>query len=130
MTKRHKVFTSKPKVETPVTFELDGELFTARPAIPGAMLLDFIADADSNDGGRAAEALIEFMTKVLVAEDRERFVDLIHDEERVIEIELIADICEYLVSEYASRPTASSKASVDGPSTSGSGSMESTPVVE
>lgn len=122
MTQRHKVFNSKPKVQTPVTFELDGDSFTAVPAIPGAKLLDFIADADSNDGGRASQALVDFMESVIVPEDRERFTALIRDEDRVIEIELLAEICEWLVGEYAQRPTESPSASFAGPPSSGSGS--------
>lgn len=122
MTKRHKVFTSKPKVQTPVTFELDGEQFTAVPAIPGAKLLDFIADADSDDGGRASQALIDFMESVIVEDDRERFTTMIRDEARVIEIELLAEICEWLVGEYATRPTEPSKSSASGPRKSGRGS--------
>lgn len=134
MTKpRHKVFKSKPRITTPLTFDLEGEKtdgrewsesFTARPAIPGAILLDFIADADSNDGGRAAEALVTFMTDVLIEEDKNRFTDLIRDTDRIIEIELLGDICEWLVSEYASRPTEQSSTSVAGVSTSGTGSTE------
>jgi len=107
-----------------VTFELDGEEFTAVPAIPGAKLLDFIADADSDDGGRASQALIDFMESVIVPDDRERFSALIRDEDRVIEIELLAEICEWLVGEYAARPTESSKPSASGSKRSGRGSTE------
>lgn len=122
MTQRHKVFTSKPKVQTPVTFELDGEKFTAVPAIPGAKLLDFIADADSDDGGRASQALVDFMQGVIIEQDRDRFAALIRDEERVVEIETLAEICEWLVGEYAARPTESPKPPAAGRSRSGRGS--------
>lgn len=124
MTQRHRTFSSKPKVQTPVTFELDGETFEAKAAIPGAKLLDFIADADSDDGGRASQALIDFMESCIVKNDRERFVALIRDEERIIEIETLAEICEWLVGEYAARPTESPTARFDGQSTSGTGSTE------
>ena len=119
---RHKIFKSKPQVVTPVTFELDGEKFTALPAIPGAKLLDFIRDADSGDGGRAAQALVDFLQDVIVEEDRDRFAELIRDERRPIEIALIAEICEWLVGEYAVRPTEAPKPSPAGRSRSGRGS--------
>lgn len=122
MTQRHKVFSSKPKVKTPVTFELDGEEFTAVPQVPGARLLDFIADADSGDGGRAAQALVDFLTGVIVEEDRERFVSLIHDPDKVVEIDTLAEICEWMVGEYAKRPTELSSPSSAGRSRSGRGS--------
>jgi len=124
MTQRHRTFSSKPKVQTPVTFELDGEDFEARAAIPGAKLLDFIADADSDDGGRASQALIDFMESVIIKDHQERFRALIRDEDRPIEIELLAEICEWLVGEYASRPTESPSARFDTPSATGLGSTE------
>lgn len=121
MTQRHKSFQRKPKITVPVSFDIDGEQFTCVPQIPGAVLLDFIGDADSDDGGRAAEALIGFLENVVIQEERERFIGYIRSPETLIEIELLADICEYLVGEYAQRPTQPPTASADGPSTTGTG---------
>lgn len=126
VTQRHKVFTSKPKVQIPVTFDVTGdgftETFSAVPAIPGAQLLDFISDADSNDGGRASQALIDFMQSVILDDDKERFAELIRDPDKVIEIELLAEICEWLVGEYAARPTEQPKRSAAGRPQNGTGS--------
>jgi hypothetical protein len=124
MTQRHRTFSSRPKVLTPVTFELNDESFTAVPSVPGAKLLDFIADADSNDGGRAAQALVDFLEGAIIEDDRERFRNLIRDPEQSVEIEVIAEICEWLVGEYSQRPTTPPTQPSAGPSPSGTGSTE------
>jgi len=112
---RHKSFkaSGKNKSAEPVTFdigyELDGnekvEEFSAVPNKPGAVILDFIAEADSRDGGRAAAALVSFINDALIDDDKKRFAAVIRDPKIDVEIETLAGICEYLVSEYASRPT-------------------------
>lgn len=108
---RHKSFKTKKKSTEPVTFDLEDKEFTAVPSKPGALILDFIADADSNDGGRAAGALVSFIVDSLIEEDKARFNELIRDPKISVEIETLAEICEYLVGEYASRPTEKSSSS-------------------
>lgn len=131
MTERHKSFTTAAPVQVPVTFDVDGvdtdqrpwkESFEAVPAVPGAALLDFIADADSDDGGRASQALVDFLEGAIVEDDKERFRDLIRDPKRLIEIETLAQICEWLVEQYATRPTEPSKPRSTGRAKSGRGS--------
>lgn len=126
MTQRHKSFSAGKRSKDPVTFDIETEdtthSFSAVPAIPGARLLDFIADADSDDGGKAAGAIIEFITDCVTDEDRERFSTVIRDPEISIEIETLAAIVEFLVGEYTTRPTTGSVPSVPGPSESGTGS--------
>ncbi len=122
---RHRSFKVKDVEELDdVTFDIeykkDGknhtEDFTAQPNQPGAVILDFIADADSNDGGRAAGALITFIDTALVEEDKERFSKIIRDPQINVDIEVLASICEHLISEYASRPTEPSSPSSTGTS--------------
>lgn len=131
MTSRHKTFVAREAAHQPLTFDIEGvdtkkkkwiESFSAIPEVPGAEILDFIADADSDDGGRAAQALIDFLEGVIIEEDRERFAKLIRDKQRIIEMELIAQICEWLVSEYTDRPTESPRPQRNGRSRSGRGS--------
>lgn len=128
MTQRHKSFSAGARTKEPVTFDIETEdkteSFTAVPAIPGARLLDFISDADSQDGGRAAGAIIEFLTDCIVEEDKERFSATLRDPKISIEIETLAAICEFLVGEYTQRPTTASVESATGRSNTGTGSME------
>lgn len=121
---RHKDFSVKVEELEPVTFTIDDQEFAAEDAVPGAILLDFIKDADSGDGGRAAGALIDFIERVIVDEDRERFRDLIRDPKKKIDIALLGSICEWLVSEYAERPTKQPSRSSTTRTRSGSGSTE------
>jgi hypothetical protein len=109
MTQRHKSFSTRRPETKPVTFDLEGtgidskswkESFEAIPQVPGASLLDFIADADSNQGGRASQAVIDFLEGCVIDEDKERFRELIRDPKRVIHIDDIADVCEWLVEVY------------------------------
>lgn len=104
--------------------EADGrvESFTAVNQIPGARLLDFIADADSDDGGKAASAIIEFLTDCVIADHKERFQEIIRDPDFSIDVEVLASICEFLVTEYTQRPTTAPPSSPDGQSSSGNGS--------
>lgn len=122
---RHKSFKVKEVEELEaVTFDIEykkdaknkSEEFTALPNQPGAVILDFISDADSGDGGRAAAALITFIDNALVDEDKERFNSIIRDPAINVDIEVLAAICEHLISEYASRPTEPSSPSTTGTS--------------
>ena len=126
MTTRHKSFSAGARNREPVTFDIESEdrkeTFTAVPAIPGARLLDFIADADSNDGGKAAAAIIDFLVDCVVEDDKERFKSALHDPDFSIDVEVLGSITEFLVGEYTQRPTTAPASSAGGQSTNGNGS--------
>ena len=117
MTKRHRDFgkTKTMSDYEPLAFSLEGQEFECRPAINGATLLKFVADADSNEGGRSATALLDFFSRALKSEDAERFKALIDDPDTLIQIETIGEIAAWLVEQYTDRPT-------QEPSNSSSGS--------
>lgn len=137
MTQRHKSFKTKRKAQEPVTFDVGGEYldvdgggewveeFTAIPALPGAQLLDFIKEADSKDGGRAASALVDFMADVIIDDDKQKWDDLVHDPKRIVDFTDLAEICEWLVGQYTERPTVAPKRPAAGRSNGGTGSTES-----
>ena len=106
--KRHKSFTKKdPKKYEPLGFDLYNEDFEAYPALQGAVLLEFVAAMsdgdDDNEGGASAGLILEFFKKALKPESFERFDALIHDPERIVEAEELAEIMGYLMEEYTSR---------------------------
>jgi hypothetical protein len=103
----------------PVTFSLNNQTFSARPAIQGAFLLHFVTQADSDSGGQAAEALMNFYQRVLLPESWERFEKLINDPDTIVSIEQLSEIVGWLVSEYTKRPTTGSSSSSPGPLTVG-----------
>ncbi len=125
MATRHKDFGA-PKTMAdfePVTFALAGEEFTCHSAVQGSVLLRFIADADSNDGGRAAQAMRWFFTQVMSEDEVKRFYELIDGDDFVIDMQALAEITSWLVETYSSRPTEPSKPSQGGRKKAGTTSM-------
>ncbi len=102
---RFKKFDSGKKISEyeELGFELADEEFTCYPAVPGAVFLDYIAEADS-DGGTGA-ALYKFLKAAMPEDQYERLNEVLHNPEVIIEIETIAEVVKYLVEEYSSRPT-------------------------
>lgn len=122
MTVRHREFKAKRKDTPPLEFTLEGVDFHCLPDIPGAVLTDFLGDATSDSPGRSAPALVNFITDVLVDEDVQPFLDVVHSKETVIEIELLGEIVTWLVEEYSGRPTVPPSRSPGGRQSSRAGS--------
>lgn len=105
---RHRSFHSKRDENlAPLTFDLEEQNFEARPAIPGAVLLELVAHA-SDEGAESAGAIVGFFEKALVAESYERFNVLVNDPDVIISIETLVEILSWLIEEYTSRPTSAS----------------------
>lgn len=105
---RHRSFTPKAqnkKIE-PLTFELYGETFTAHPQIQGAVILEFISAGD--DAAGPAGQILSFFGSALEEESLARFTALIHDPEKIVDMELLTEILGWLIEEYTSRPTTAS----------------------
>lgn len=98
--------TRKPEEVEPLFFEIDEERFDAHPVVPGAVILEFASGADGD--GTGAAQILTFFERVLVPESKERFFELIHDTNRVVELELLSDIVGFLVEEYTDRPSEAS----------------------
>lgn len=102
-----KSFTSKAeKVEVePIPFELEGETFEAYGQVPGAVLLDFIDASSREDSSGTAGAILGYLKSSMNAENFKRFDKLTRDPEKVIQLQVLADIVAYLIEERTSRPT-------------------------
>jgi len=102
-----KSFTSTaPKdVVEPITFELEGENFEAYGQVPGAVLLDFIAASSQEDSNGTAGAILGYLKSSMDRENFKRFDKLTRDPEKVIQLQVLADIVAYLIEERTSRPT-------------------------
>lgn len=103
----------------PLGFSLYGEQFDCYPSIQGGVLLKFVADGDSDDGGRAAEALLHIFERVLLPESYARFKALIDDPTRIVTIEKLGEIAVWLIEVYTKRPTTRPELSSSGESISG-----------
>jgi hypothetical protein len=114
---RHKDFSGGRKIGDyePITFSLNNQEFTAKPAIQGSTLLEFVASADGDSGGAMANALYTFFKDVMTPEEYDRFMVLLKDPEVIIDMELIGEIAAWLVEEYSGRPTEQPKLSSVGP---------------
>ena len=129
---RHKDFGAPRTMADyqPVTFTLADQEFICKPAVQGAVLLKFIADADSNQGGRAADAMRNFFADVMDEEEVTRFYALIDGDEYIFDMESLAEITSWLVETYSSRPTAPSKSSAGGHKKAGPTSTAKVSLVE
>ena len=109
MTARFRDFGSDSVLDTsqyePVQFKLDGETFNCYSALPGAVLLTFVSDADSNQGGRQAESVFGLFSAVMPPDEYERFQAFIKRPNRVVPVEVLVEISIWLTEVYAARPT-------------------------
>lgn len=106
--------TKAGKKVKPIEFDLfDGEyVFQCKQRLQGAIILDFIAAAESDDGSSGAGHITELIEAALLTkEDRDLFNQVIRSEDPddVIEIQDLTDIVTYLVEKYTSRPTSGSE---------------------
>ena len=117
---RHKSFAGGTEISEfePLNFSLNGEDFNCHPAIPGAVLLEFVKDADSGTGD-SAKALYNFLSSAMPDEEYEKLQKTLRNPEVIIEIETIGEIVSWLVEEYASRPTQRPENSSNGEQNSG-----------
>lgn len=102
-----KSFTSTKEKEViePIQFELEGETFEAYGQVPGAVLLDFIAESSREDSVGSAGAILGYLKSSMNKENYKRFDKLTRDPEKVIQLQVLADIVSYLVEERTNRPT-------------------------
>lgn len=123
---RHMDFGTPNKLSdySPLTFTIAGEDFNCKPAIQGKTLLNFIAEADSNESGRAALAMRDFFSAAMNQDDFERFYRLIEDSEYVFDMEELTKIASWLVEQYSQRPKGLSKPLSRGQKKSGITSMD------
>lgn len=103
---RHKSFGGGKSASEfePLTFDIDGVSFTPRPALPGTALLEFIRDADDEEGN-SAKALYVFLERALVPDEYKRLREVLDSPDRVIDIADIGEIVSWLIEEYSARPT-------------------------
>lgn len=105
MTTRFKDFGSGIQEEAePLAFKLHGEDFECYPQVQGKLLLDLVADSSSGDPAKQSAIVTKFFEYVLKPESKERFDSLISDPERIVTVDTLAEITEWLIEEYTNRP--------------------------
>lgn len=88
----------------PEVLEDREDTFTALATSPAGVMVDFAA-AGSQGGGKSAAALVEFLAQTLIDGDVDRFAELVRDKRVQIPVQTLGEIVEWLVAEYANRPT-------------------------
>lgn len=103
MTPRFKDFGgSADLVGEPLSFKLHDETFTCRPALQGKVLLEMVAKAQDVESD--PRIVLDFFEKSLLPESHERFEELINSSEKIVGVEVLAEITTWLIGEYSSRP--------------------------
>lgn len=123
MTVRHRTFGARPERDEPepdpITFTVEGrfatsgdrwsETFTVVPVAPGGVLDDVARMVGVDGRGKRvwnAPSVMKFLTGVLIEPDVARFDDLVHDKERLVELEALGEITEWVSEQlFNPRPT-------------------------
>lgn len=126
MSNRRKSFKGGKSITEfePIEFELNDQTFVCKPALQGAVLLEFVSNADSESGGAQAGALYKFFQDCMEPAEYERFQAYLNQPNLIIEMTTIGEIASWLIEEYTARPTQPSESSAPGPSNVGHTSME------
>jgi hypothetical protein len=121
---RFKNFGTPASSDEPIVFELYEQSFRCRPAIQGRMLIDLVSQADQENMAKAALAILAFMDRVLVEESRVRFKEMTDSDDYIVDMQTLSDVMEWLIEQYAGRPTEGSSDSSAGSETTGPQPME------
>ena len=115
MTTRFKDFgTGTETSHEPLSFKIYDETYECYPALPGKVLLDFVAQSSGDSPGGLAQVIVHFFGKAMKPESYERFMTLIEDPDRVITMETLGELTSWLVGEYSERPTQQPESSSSG----------------
>lgn len=105
MSSRYKDFGAGQETDKdPIVFSLHGEEFTCLPVIQGKVLMNLVTRSQSKDPVEAMAVVDEFFSKVLTDESLERFNNLLEDKTRIVTMETLADVVQWLIEEYSARP--------------------------
>jgi len=108
---RKKNFGSPVEDLEPLSFTIFDEEFQCRPQLQGATLLTYSKRLASDNLSEVNEAFLNFFESSLKQESYKRFKALIESEDRIVQIETLGEIAEWLIEEYTDRPTPESKGS-------------------
>lgn len=97
-----------------ISFKVYGEEFFCHPVIPGKILLRFVKMSNSENAAQTAEAIDEFFKHALVSESYDRFEALTNDPARLVTVETLAEIIQWIIEEQSDRPTQGSEPSQSG----------------
>lgn len=109
-----KTFKSKVNTERKelADFDIFEETFYIKPALPTSFYIDLMATLAEMQETKNSTAFVRelkpFFRKSLVAESAKRFEKILDSEDKIIDIETLIEIFDYIISETANRPTSGS----------------------
>lgn len=104
----------------PVSFDVDGEEFTAKGAMPSRPLLAMAAM--SGDTTKTQQMVEGFLERALLPESWARFTARMDSQETPITQPVLFEVFGYLMEHYAGGPTEVPSGSPDGPIETGASS--------
>lgn len=90
-----KSFTAYPPTESS-EIEINGRVFLLNRAVPGDVLLDFLAEADAEDNSALAKTLRSLFAHAIVPAQLEEWTQFIRDPANNVTLDLLAEIAGYV----------------------------------
>lgn len=113
-----KTFSVGSQRTEPLTFDLQGTdtkgnpiepiEFECLPDVQGEVLTEMVASVRNGDGMVMATKVPEFIKSCMAEGEAERFDQITHSKNIVVQVELLAQIMTWLMEEYTQRPTQAS----------------------
>jgi len=108
----------------PRFFKLDPDIFECAPEIPAGVLRKVVQMRKENDPEAQTTALLEVLDIVMVPDSATRYADRMLDPTNPISIRDIANTFNWIMEEYAARPTELSVTSSPSPMSTGTTSTD------
>lgn len=83
------------------TFDINGTVFHLKPAVPGQVIIDFLAAADDEDSAAMAKLINDLLEVALDPDDLDRFKVFVNDESNAVSLSLLAEIAGYVAEELS-----------------------------
>lgn len=116
---RHKSFGARKISDfPPLSFDIEGETFTCRPAVQGEIIMDFLISMARVEGSmRAGQTVYLLLENCMEESEYKRFREFLKNPDIIVEMQTIIDIATYLTEQYINRPTPQESSSPDGQTT-------------
>lgn len=125
-----KQFHTQAQPTEAITFEVDGEEFTAAGVPPANAILRTAELGMSENDGEKVRALGQFLDVVLMPESHARFSARMSNPEKPVDVETVGDVVAWLLEVYTGRPTEpSSPSSPESSPSDGRNSTDTAPVL-
>jgi hypothetical protein len=92
------------KPEKGEEFDINGHVFNLRPAVPGDVLLDFLAGANAEDPSAMARTIRSLLDSAIVPEQLDEWHTFIRDEENAVNLNLLSEIAGFVSEKLSANP--------------------------